>query len=694
VYCPKGVAQSAAFGSMMAANGMFYTGQGRVLLEFNPAAAKWTWHGSPCRIASNFMSFTQGPDGMVWAAAHPTCSLVSLDPKTKRATDHGRLDPKEHYPQSVAVDKAGWVYVGIGTARCNVVAYNPKTKEKRQMVDEADRVHGTGAVRPLTDGTVWARAGKKTMRLLAGKVISVDKKGFAPQRQVGNLYYGRVLGRFPDGREVVRYDMPGKRLRIRAAKGGKTTAIDVEYSCAGAIITSLGAGPGGAVYGSTCHPMYFFKLDTKTSKLTEFGPVPRIGGGNMCAIACQGDQVIGASYARGRLWAFDVKKPFSPSGKRQVVGLGPQELIASGKMTDGHFTYLTNHDVAFVCGDRFGASGTFTLRAPASGTYYLHVQPFISRSYCAAQLRFDGKDLGKPVSFTHPQTRVGPMLAYGPMDLQKGDHALSFELLDKTGNKPWCAFVSVDLSRKKRNTLVVEQKSNPRVLGQWSRDICRPRTALAHPDGKHVMMAGFAGYGLVGGGIGIANLETGETRLLTADKDLLAGHSPITLKALPNGNLVGGTSVGAPGGGHATATEAELFILGWATRKISFHTVPVPGDANIVSITVGPNGLVYGLSGNVTFFVFDPKKKEVVHRESLAAYGRVPRHALHMGPDGMLYALMSKLILRINPSTFQHRKLADAPVRISCGGALANGLLCFASDSHVWSFRVPGLHRK
>ncbi len=218
------------------------------------------------------------------------------------------------------------------------------------------------------------------------------------------------------------------------------------------------------------------------------------------------------------------------------------------------------------------------------------------------------------------------------------------------------------------------EEQNPRSLAQWARDIMRPRTILAHPDGKHVLMAGYARDGLIGGGIGIYNLETGEASLLTAKDDLFPGQSCITMKALPNGNIVGGTDV-TSAWAEQIATEAELFILDWETRKVVFHTIPVPDDVRIISVEIGPDGMVYGLSGKSQFFVFDPEKQTVVHSEDFSEYGGVPRHALHSSPDGHIYALMGRAIVRITPGSFEHVKLSDSPVGIGAGGAL-HGVCC------------------
>ncbi len=235
-----------------------------------------------------------------------------------------------------------------------------------------------------------------------------------------------------------------------------------------------------------------------------------------------------------------------------------------------------------------------------------------------------------------------------------------------------------------------DDTQNPRRLAHWPRDIMRPRTILAHPDGKHLLMAGYATDGLIGGGIGIYNTESGDDSLLNAEEHLLRGQSCITLKALPDGDLIGGTDV-VSAWAEQIATEAELFIIDWGTREIAFRTVPVAGDARIISIEVGPDELVYGLSGNSTLFVFDPQTRTVVHTESFADYGGVPRHALHVGPDGNMYALMHRAVVRVRPGGTEHQKLADSPVTISAGGALHEGALYFASGTHVWSYEIPGL---
>ncbi len=687
VFCPANVPQFDPFGAVLASTGKFYHSQGKHLLELDLTTLEWTFAGIPAQSANCYMCYTEALDGTIWGGGVYQSNLISFDPKTREMKDHGRADPQEQYLMLLATDDRGWVYCAIGTARQGIVAYNPETGEKKQLIPEADRVLGSALVYPTADGAAYGRANGKHYRLYEGAATQIEQSAAAPQRAVKAFKYGGRLRDLPDGRRVVDYDIEGRIIRVQGADGKQLTEIPFDYESEGASITSLAAGPAGTVYASTCHPMHFVAFDVAAGEVTDMGPVPPIGGGNFCAITTQGDQVIGAEYAGGRLWAYDVTKPWNTQTKAVPIGIPAEKLIGLGTVDNGHLSHLSGHDIVFIHGDAWGAQASFTLGAPTAGKYYLHVAPYVHSNYCTVQFSLDGKEIGDPFVAASTATQAGPLQVFGPMELAAGEHTLGVRMLQMEGQEPFFGIHSVLLSQQ-RIEAPAQGEQNPRILAQWAEDVCRPRTALAHPDGKHVMMGGFAGYGLCGGGIGIYNMQTGEATLLTAERDLLPGHSCITLKALPDGNLVGATSVSAPGGGHTEATEAELFMLDWSTRKLTYHAVVVPGVPSIVSIEVGPDGLVYGLASDSTFFVFDPQGRKVVHSESLQAYGWPPRHALQLSPDGRLFALLSKAVIRIQTGTFTHEKLADAPVEISAGGAFVDGKLVFAANSHIWSYQV------
>lgn len=542
---PEGVPNSAPYASLLSKNGRFYTGAGKVFLEFDPTTRQWLFHGVPQPQAECFVgsAMADGPDGLIYMGTCPNSHLVSYNPQTHEMKDYGRLDSQEAYFTYLAFDSAGWAYAGIGTARWNIVAFNPKTGERRQIIPEEERKVGTATVYKGKDGKVYGIAGELFYRLFEGKGERIKRAELAPSAPSGAICWGQATAEFPDGRRI-RYNLPERWIEVFDSKTNQSRRITFDYKCGGSYITSLVAGPDGKVYGSTCHPMHFFYYSPEKNELKDLGPVARVGGGNFCAMATQGKYIAAPSYARGIFHIFDTTKPFNGG----------------------------------------------------------------------------------------------------------------------TGDDP-----------------------NPREVAEWPQDICRPRAALAHPDGKHVLMAGFAGYGFCGGGLGIYNLETKEATLITHE-NLIPYQSTVTLTALPDGNLVGGTSIAAPGGGHPVAKEGVLYIFDWPTRKVIFQTSPVPGASEVSCVKVGPDGLVYGLASGSRFFVFDPKARKVIHQEDLSAYGGVLRASLILAPDKNFYAVFTRTIVKIEPGTFKHTKLADAPRTITVGSALLHGRIYFACGAHLWSY--------
>ena len=536
----------APYASLLSANGRFYTFAGRTLLEFDPDRRAFTFHGVPAASEACCVdtAMVDGPDGRIYAAMHPQARLVSFDPRTQELRDHGRLDPAEQYPNSLAVDAAGWIYAGIGTARRNFTAFDPRTGTMRPLLPEDQRGPGAGRVFAGVDGTVYGEAGGGHYRLgpeRADRVAASAVPAAAPMRAHRFQDKTAVL---PDGRHVTCH-LPERRLVVETP-GGAARELEISFRLGGAMITSLGPGPDGKIYGSTAHPMHLFRYDPVGRELADLGAVKSIGGGNICAFAAQGATLVGPAYPWGDFFAFDPARPFAP------------------------------------------------------------------------------EDPAAP---------------------------------------------------------------NPRVLTRFAEHITRPRACLAHPDGVHVISAGFMDYGRVGGGLGIVNLQTGAATLLTHGQ-VVPRHSTHTLKALPNGDLVGGTSVHAPGGGHPTETEGVLYLMDWVQRRVVWQTVPVPGAAEVFSVEIGADGLVYGLATGAQFFVVDPVRRTVVQREDLSAHGELVRPALGRGPDGVVYGVLGQAVFRVEPADHRITVLAKPPVPITAGLAITGDRLYFASKANVWSCRL------
>ena len=236
-----------------------------------------------------------------------------------------------------------------------------------------------------------------------------------------------------------------------------------------------------------------------------------------------------------------------------------------------------------------------------------------------------------------------------------------------------------------------EPGSNPRLYRDARPHINRPAVLIAHPDGRHMVMGGTPGYGLVGGGLFIYDVEEEEGTVIPPD-ELLEDLSTCSLAALPNGDLVGGTTTQPGTGGVTKASEAELYILDWENREVVWREAILPGRRVLTDMVLADDGLVYGIAQDSTLFVFDPADREVVHEESLEEYGapagsQSPR-MMTLAPDGHLYALFGRAIARITPETFEHERIADSPVSIRTGIVLIDDTLYFGSGARLWSYRI------
>ncbi len=547
-FYPEGVPLAGAFASLLSTNGKFYTGEAGYLLEFDPTTRQFTFSGKPHEESGHFVgkSIIDGPDGLIWIGTHPRSHLVSYNPTTHEFHDYGQLDPTEQYFNYLAYDDAGWFYAGIGTARMSLVAFNPATGEKRQLLPDDQRVVGSATVYRGTDGNAYGSAGSNWYRLAGGQATPIDRSEAAPAAPNGQTGYGGRTGGFPDGR-TWNANLEEGWVEVSVPATNTTRRIALEYQSGGALLTSMVGGPDGKVYASSCHPMHFVVYDPANDRLTDLGPVANVGGGNFCDMATQGPFICAPSYSHGIFHLFDTTRPFN---------------------------------------------GGF-------------------------------------------------------------------------GEDP-----------------------NPRELARWPEDICRPRATIGHPDGRHIFMAGFAGYGRVGGGLGIYDLQTEQATLVTHEK-LIPNHSTIALRVLPDGNLIGGTSTEAPGGGHPLAKEAVIYGYDWQAAKVLFQVAPVPGAGAIVNLEVDAEGKVYGLASGGQFFVFDPATRQIIHRADLSELGGPLRSGLSRQPDGRIYAVFSRAIARIEPGSFAVTVLANPPVPVTAGMAIVGGRLYFCSGASIWSYRLP-----
>ncbi len=241
----------------------------------------------------------------------------------------------------------------------------------------------------------------------------------------------------------------------------------------------------------------------------------------------------------------------------------------------------------------------------------------------------------------------------------------------------------------------LHRSENPKAL--FSREerrelFGRPYVLFAHSDGEHLLLGGNAMRSVIGGGIFVYNLSSGESRVLDRT-DLIPDQGVMSMAELPGGDILVGATARAPTGGEQVAEAGSMYILQWPGLEMSERIDPRAG-LEVRDLIAGPDGRVFGVTHRRELFVFDPESRGIVERVSLAEYGpqaggQAPRVML-FGPDGALYILMAEAIVRLDPETLEHRREAEAPSRIHAGITLHEGRLYFSSGSELWSYRLPG----
>ncbi|MFT5369073.1 MAG: outer membrane protein assembly factor BamB [Candidatus Latescibacterota bacterium] len=233
---------------------------------------------------------------------------------------------------------------------------------------------------------------------------------------------------------------------------------------------------------------------------------------------------------------------------------------------------------------------------------------------------------------------------------------------------------------------------NPRLAhsADEARDLYgRPHAVLAHPNGRHILVGGNAARVVLGSGLLIYDSASQSGTILDRD-ELIPNQGINALVALPDGDVLVGTSTKAPTGGVGNVPEtAVVYRLDFETRTLTTQWPMQPNTPAVRDMVVMADGLVYGLAEPNRLFVLDPKQGVFTHDEALTDYGDVsgwqaPR-CMIMGPDGNIYALFSEAVVCIDPKTLAHHDIARPDVPVTSGIAIVEGRLYFGSGPRLFS---------
>src|ERR1019366_112261 len=166
---------------------------GAHFLKVDIQAKKLIDLGRPSSTEQYIWDVNFGPDGKLYGATYPQAKLVRYDPKTGRQEDLGRMDPVEQYAHYVAGSDDGFMYIGIGTSKANIAAYQISTGEHREILPAKSQVVGQATVHRGHDGKIYGQAGNDWYRMDGWNAIPIRAGEVSPAIPQNVLKDGRTL---------------------------------------------------------------------------------------------------------------------------------------------------------------------------------------------------------------------------------------------------------------------------------------------------------------------------------------------------------------------------------------------------------------------------------------------------------------------------------------------------------------------
>jgi outer membrane protein assembly factor BamB len=296
------------------------TWDGGLILRFDPKQPDKGIEvvGKPSATEDYLWQFDTGKDGKLYACTYPNAKLVSFDPKTGVMEDLGRMHPTEMYARSLAVGPNGKVYVGIGTAKGDLVVFDPETRQHRSLLPEGlqgAKGWSTVGTSRRSDGQAYAEFGPNLMRLDDGTATIVKS---APERRLPRLRDGRELAAFGRG-----------TFSLKDPHTGQVAARTFQYpGGAGDQLFTVGAGPSNCVYGSTVMPLEVFRFDPAVGRSEDLGEMP---GGEVYSMLKHQQKLYLCYYGGSVMSLYDPAKPFWKFGT--TADCNP---VSFGGVGDGH----------------------------------------------------------------------------------------------------------------------------------------------------------------------------------------------------------------------------------------------------------------------------------------------------------------------------------------------------------------------
>jgi hypothetical protein len=236
------------------------------------------------------MSMYEDDEGVIWAACYFNASLFSYNPMTGEFRDHGDLydHPSQLYPETLAGDDQGWIYLGIVPAAGQILMYNPETEETKTVLSKGEEgEEGPHRVRRGENGKVYGQTGDRYFELYEGTATeldeAVDTDPYTNENDtIQNGYTREIDGstmitggrglhhrQLPSGRRITMVDLRRKDpyIGVKNPDTGEEQQISISPTGGDGRAMEVTRAPNNRIVGGTYLPPQFFNFDAESGEM-------------------------------------------------------------------------------------------------------------------------------------------------------------------------------------------------------------------------------------------------------------------------------------------------------------------------------------------------------------------------------------------------------------------------------------------
>ncbi|MDD3119534.1 MAG: hypothetical protein PHQ27_10165, partial [Victivallales bacterium] len=320
-FVPVPAGGDCPYSSLLAKNNRFYTQHGKLFLEYDPSVQKFTgvYHTANSQLT---MAMYQDRNGVIWMASYPNCELTSFDPGKRIFTEYGPLNREswQQYPERMTGADDGWIYIGVGSSRGQIVGFYPPERKIVKLIPEDKRRNPSmGEVCRYADGKVRGRLTDRGNRdpkkdtfgdwyLLEGGKAAVclaPEAAPVPVNITGNAWLRHKD--FPSGRKLTDISLTQRYLCYTDAEHPEPVKVTFDYPSEGSLLLGLVDAPDGTIVGASMFPHCNFILDPRTGRI-EHGTtiIPQWN-----VLLRSGDNIFIGTYTHGGIYNYRCGEPLT-----------------------------------------------------------------------------------------------------------------------------------------------------------------------------------------------------------------------------------------------------------------------------------------------------------------------------------------------------------------------------------------------